>query len=89
MGNIFAKFDQNTLNALMSFMSTMLYPLLSMLSLTSDLKLKRVHSKVMGNMSAKYNEYAHNSLVFFAFTRSRRDAWQTDMLSLIEPPQRV
>ena len=68
------------------------------LPLTS--KINRVHPLVIVNMSVKFDEDVHNSLVFIVFTRIRCDAltdWLTDGRTYwwnhgsvtISPPQRV
>ena len=61
MGNICAKFDQNTRNSLISIVFTRLFPLKSIVTLTSE--INRVHPLIMGNICAKFDQNKRNSLI--------------------------
>ena len=61
--NICAKFDQNTLNSLTSFVFTRLYSLLPIVNLTLISKIKRVHPFLLGNICAKFNQNTHDSFI--------------------------
>ena len=47
---------------------------MSVVTLTFDIQSNRVHPFVIVNMSGKFDEDVHNSLVALAITRIRRDA---------------
>ena len=62
MGNICAKFDQNTLHGLISIMLAMLFPYLSIVTLTFDLWYQKSMRFILFviNMSARFDENAHD-----------------------------
>ena len=64
MIHIFAKFDEEIRNGLVSFVFTSLFPYMSIM--TS--KINRVHPLIIFNMSAKYDKEIHNGLVSIMFT---------------------
>ena len=83
MGNICAKFNQNTLHGLISTEFTRLFPFfvycdLDLWPLTS--KINRVHPLLMFNMSAMFRKNAHSDLVFITFTRASVTHWRMDAL---------
>ena len=68
MVNISAKFDEEIHNSLVSIMFTSLFPYMSIVILTCDLQINRVHPLTMANMSVKFDQEANNSLVTIVFT---------------------
>ena len=72
MAYMSAKFDKDAHNGLVSIMFTSLLPYTSIVTLTFDLwspisKINRIHPLTMANMSAKFDEEAHNGLVCIVF----------------------
>ena len=63
-----AKFDKEIHNGLVSIMFTSLFPYMSIVTLTFDLKNNRVHPLTMIIIFAKFDEEIHNGLVSFVFT---------------------
>ena len=64
MANMYAKFDKEAHNSLVSIVFTSLFQPMSIVTLTFDLldsKINRIHPLTMANMSAKFDEEAHNS----------------------------
>ena len=68
MVNMSAKFDKEIHNGLVSVMFTSLFPCMSIVTLTFDLKNNRVHPLTMINIFAKFDEEIHKGLVSFVFT---------------------
>ena len=68
MVNMSAKFDKEIHNGLVSIMFPSLFPYMSIVTLTFDLKNNRVHPLIILNMSAKYDKEIHNDLVSIMFT---------------------
>ena len=56
MVNMSAKFDQEIYNGLVSILFTSLFPYMSIVTLTFDLKNNRVHPLTMINIFAKFDE---------------------------------
>ena len=67
MTNKSTKFDQEAHNGLVAIVFTSLLPYMSIVTLTFDLKIKRVHPLTMANMSTKFDQGAYNGLVAFVF----------------------
>ena len=67
MANMYAKFGEAH-NGFVSILFTNLFPYLSIVTLTSDPKINRVHPLTMANMYTKFDEEAHNGLVSIFFT---------------------
>ena len=65
--NICAKFDQNTLSSLTSFVFTRLYSLLPIVTLIS--KIKMVHPFLLSNIRIKVHQNTLNSLIYIVFIR--------------------
>ena len=55
-----AKFDEEAHNGLVSMVFTSLFPYMSIMTLTFDLKINRVHPLTMVNMFAKSDKEIHN-----------------------------
>ena len=68
MVNISAKFDKEICSGLVSIVFTSLFPYMSIVTLTSDLQINRVHPLTMPNISVKFDQEAHNGLVSIMFT---------------------
>ena len=73
MVDMFAKFDEEAHNGLVFIVFTSLFPYMSVVTLNFDLwpvtsKINRVHPLTIANMSAKFYEEAHTSLVSSMFT---------------------
>ena len=92
LGKICAKFEQNTLNDLISIVITRLFPLLIFFFL--DLwpltcKINRVHPLVMGNICAMFDKNTLNSLIscvhkfISAFVYCDLDLWPPNSIGFI------
>ena len=73
MVDMFAKFDEEAHNDLVFIVFTSLFPYMSIVTLNFDLwpvtsKINRVHPLTIANMSEKFYEEAHTSLVSSMFT---------------------
>ena len=68
MVDMSVKFVKEIHNGLVSIMFTSLFPYMSIVTLTFDLKNNRVHPLTMINIFAKFDEEIHNGLVSFVFT---------------------
>ena len=68
--DIYAKFDEEIHNGLVSNMFTSLSPYtgMSIVTLTSDLQINRFRPLTMVNMSAKFDQEAHNGLIAIVVT---------------------
>ena len=69
MVNMSAKFDKEMHNGLVSSVSTSSFQYMSIVTLTFDLKINRVHPFNMANMSAEFDQEALNGLVAVVFIR--------------------
>ena len=73
MANMYAKFDEESHNGLVSIVFTSLFPYLSIVTLTFDLwSPKSIGSiliiLIIVNISANFDEEAHNGFVSMLFT---------------------